>query len=279
MLLYHGFRKGCEVGGFLQQTATKTMVQVAASCSTDEGCDSASAEELNCLLVGLQSFHPMVRDASMKALADENEYVRETALKAGQRIVNMYAESAIQLLLPELEKGLFDDNWRIRFRETILHTLRVVIIPAGDKMSDQVRRSLFMMLRDMLGHNEDTIRSTAAASLACLMRWLSTEQLNAVLTEHVLVDDANVDGTLRHGRSTALFVALKENPTYVYTGSYCEKINRTLISHLQAPKECMKILDVGAREALNDVVNKVLKRLATTQFEGKEEDLDDTLLN
>lgn len=42
------------------------MVQVAASCSTDEGCDSASAEELNCLLVGLQSFHPMVRDASMK---------------------------------------------------------------------------------------------------------------------------------------------------------------------------------------------------------------------
>lgn len=53
-------------------------------------------------------------------------------------------------------------------------------------MSDQVRRSLFMMLRDMLGHNEDVIRSTAAASLACLMRWLSTEQLNAVLTEHIL---------------------------------------------------------------------------------------------
>lgn len=55
-----------EVGGFLQQTATKTLVQVAASCSTDEGCDPVSTEELNCLLVGLQSFHPMVRDASMK---------------------------------------------------------------------------------------------------------------------------------------------------------------------------------------------------------------------
>ncbi len=50
-----------------------------------------------------------------------------------------------------------------------------------------------MMLRDMLGHNEDVIRSTAAASLACLMRWLSTEQLNAILTDHILSTYFNYD--------------------------------------------------------------------------------------
>ena len=50
----------------------------------------------------------------LKGLAEDVEYVRETALLAGQRIVNMYAESAVKLLLPELEKGILVENWRIR---------------------------------------------------------------------------------------------------------------------------------------------------------------------
>ena len=42
-------------------------------------------------------------------------FVKDTALRAGQRIANMYDDYALILLLPELELGLFDDNWRIRY--------------------------------------------------------------------------------------------------------------------------------------------------------------------
>jgi len=50
----------------------------------------------------------------LMGLADESEYVREASMKAGQMIINNYATKAVDLLLPELERGLFDDNWRIR---------------------------------------------------------------------------------------------------------------------------------------------------------------------
>lgn len=50
----------------------------------------------------------------LSGLADMNEDVRQVSMKAGRLIVTNYAKKAVDLLLPELEKGLFDVSPRIR---------------------------------------------------------------------------------------------------------------------------------------------------------------------
>ena len=52
----------------------------------------------------------------MQGLADESEFVRDTSLRAAQGIVQRYADSALEWFLPELQKGVTDPNWRIRYR-------------------------------------------------------------------------------------------------------------------------------------------------------------------
>lgn len=50
----------------------------------------------------------------LAGLADEMESIRETALKAGRLLVKNFATKAIDLLLPELDRGLANDSYRIR---------------------------------------------------------------------------------------------------------------------------------------------------------------------
>ncbi|RDH35615.1 60S ribosomal protein L19 [Aspergillus welwitschiae] len=50
----------------------------------------------------------------LAGLADDVESIRETSLKAGRLLVKNFSSKAIDLLLPELERGLADDNYRIR---------------------------------------------------------------------------------------------------------------------------------------------------------------------
>ncbi|KAJ1910347.1 translational activator of GCN4 [Tieghemiomyces parasiticus] len=47
-------------------------------------------------------------------LADESEYARDAALRAGQILIRHFLPQSIELLLPQLEGGVFDTRWRIR---------------------------------------------------------------------------------------------------------------------------------------------------------------------
>lgn len=55
----------------------------------------------------------------LSGLADDSDYVRDASMRAGRMIVTNHSTKAIDLLLPELETGLFDVSWRIRQRFVI----------------------------------------------------------------------------------------------------------------------------------------------------------------
>ncbi|GBG78816.1 hypothetical protein CBR_g28040 [Chara braunii] len=61
-----------------------------------------------------QAYLSQVLPAILDGLADENESVRDAALSAGHVLVEHYARSSLPLLLPVVEEGIFNDNWRIR---------------------------------------------------------------------------------------------------------------------------------------------------------------------
>ncbi|KAJ3552008.1 hypothetical protein NM688_g4384 [Phlebia brevispora] len=57
---------------------------------------------------------PKIITPILNGLSDTEDYVREAAMRAGRMIVTNYSNKAIDLLLPELEHGMFDPGWRIR---------------------------------------------------------------------------------------------------------------------------------------------------------------------
>ena len=61
-----------------------------------------------------------------QALADESEYVRDTGLKAGQKIINMFAETSIELLLPEVSYSvLFVTEYYLFIERNFLKSVRI----------------------------------------------------------------------------------------------------------------------------------------------------------
>ncbi|CAA7260345.1 unnamed protein product [Cyclocybe aegerita] len=57
---------------------------------------------------------PKIISPILGGLSDTEEYVREAAMRAGRMVVTNYSSRAVDLLLPELETGMFDPGWRIR---------------------------------------------------------------------------------------------------------------------------------------------------------------------
>lgn len=101
----------------------------------------------------------------LSGLADDVESIRDTALRAGRLLVKNFATRAIDLLLPELERGLADDSHRIRLSSVEL---------VGD---------LLFNLTGISGKAEqDEVEENATEAGQSLLEVLGEERRNRVLS-------------------------------------------------------------------------------------------------
>lgn len=193
----------------------------------------------------LKQFLPQLQTTFLKSLSDPNRSVRIKAGAALSQLVVIHTRA--DPLFVEMHNGIknADDP---AIRETMLQALRSIITAGGDKMSEQLALSVLQTLTSpaLLAHSEDPPRSAVGGCLGALLHCLPLAHRDAALLHHILA--ATDDWLLQHGRSCALFVALKETPLHVYRDHFEDKVEKALLSHLtsdKAPITCNAVRGIG----------------------------------
>lgn len=114
-------------------------------------------------------------------LADESEFVREASLKAGRMVVSQHSDSAKDLLLPELERGLFDANFRIRQSSMQLIGELLFRLVGITTRADQVDADDAAAADGAEAGDEDAPAATASVSKVALVTVLGQERRDRVL--------------------------------------------------------------------------------------------------
>jgi hypothetical protein len=97
----------------------------------------------------------------LSGLADDVESIRDTALRAGRLLVKNFAVRAVDLLLPELERGLANDSYRIRLSSVelvgdLLFNLTGIKATDDDdeEEEEEVVKEAGVSLREILGEEK-----------------------------------------------------------------------------------------------------------------------------
>jgi hypothetical protein len=181
-------------------------------------------------------------------LADDVESIRETALRAGRLLVKNFASKAIDLLLPELERGLADDSHRIRLSSVEL---------VGD---------LLFNLTGISGKQEqEEVEEGAKEAGASLLEVLGEEKRNKVLSA-LYICRCDTSGLVRSA-AINVWKALVATPRTLR--ELIPTLTQLLIRRLASSNMEQKVI---AGNALGELIRKagdgVLATLLPTLEEG-----------
>jgi len=192
----------------------------------------------------------------LAGLADDIESIRETALRAGRLLVKNFATRAVDLLLPELERGLADDSYRIRLSSVEL---------VGD---------LLFNLTGITGKtdaDEEEVEEDAKEAGASLREVLGEEKRNKILSA-LYICRCDTAGAVR-AAAVAVWKALVATPKTLK--ELTPTLTQLIIRRLGSSNMEHKVI---ASNALGELIRKagdgVLSTLLPTLEEGLQTSID-----
>jgi len=190
----------------------------------------------------------------LSGLADDVESIRETALRAGRLLVKNFASRSVDLLLPELERGLADDSYRIRLSSVEL---------VGD---------LLFNLTGISGKTEaEDVEENANEAGESLLEVLGEEKRNKVLSA-LYICRCDTSGLVRTS-AMGVWKALVYSPRTLR--ELVPTLTQFLIRRLASSNMEQKVI---ASNALGELIRKagegVLATLLPTLEEGLQTSTD-----
>ncbi|KAG5983990.1 hypothetical protein E4U55_006502 [Claviceps digitariae] len=193
----------------------------------------------------------------LAGLADDVESIRETALRAGRLLVKNFAVRAVDLLLPELERGLADDSYRIRLSSVEL---------VGDLLFN-----LTGVKANAEGEDEEADEEAVKEAGASLKEVLGEEKRNKILSA-LYVCRCDTAGTVR-AAAVAVWKVLVHSPRILK--ELVPTLTQLLIRRLGSSNMEHKVI---ASNALGELIRKagdgVLSSLLPTLDEGLQTSTD-----
>lgn len=190
-----------------------------------------------CFGMQFSSYLDRVIPVILEGLAAEDE-VRETALKAARLIVKNYATKAVDLLLPELERGLSDFSYRIRLSSVEL---------TGDLLFQITGISGKLELAN--DDEDDQIEYSGIGQL--LIQVLGQERRDRVLAS-LFVCRQDVSALVRNATVDIWKALVANTPRTVK--EILPTLTTIIIRHLASPDETQRTI---AAQTLGEMVRRV----------------------
>jgi len=240
--------------GRLEETLPTILQNVASSKpSVREGFMSLFIFLPVCFGNSFANYLSKIIPPILSGLADDVESIRDTSLRAGRLLVKNFATRAIDLLLPELERGLADDNYRIRLSSVEL---------VGD---------LLFNLTGITAITEQDVEEGAQEAGASLLEVLGEEKRNKVLSS-LYICRCDTSGLVRTA-AVNVWKALVASPRTLK--ELIPTLTQLIIRRLGSSNMEQKVI---AGNALGELIRKagdgVLSTLLPTLEEGLQTSTD-----